>query len=144
MAIIRFFELEMVSWFKQRNKLREMIIELFAKESTAFQSLNIIFCNDAYLLRINRDWLAHDNFTDIISFDLSDNDNVQGEIYISIPRIKENARSLGLSNSTELYRVIFHGCLHLCGYKDKLKKDQDEIRRMEDKYLHLYSLRSST
>ena len=102
-------------------------------------SLSYIFCADEYLLQVNRDFLKHDYYTDIISFDLSkDNKLVDGEIYISIDRVRDNATELGLSFSEELHRVIFHGALHLCGFKDKLPKDIKLMRSKEDHYLSKY------
>ena len=102
-------------------------------------SLLYIFCTDQYLLDINRRYLKHDDFTDIISFELStDPGRVHGEIYISLDRVRENAGALGVSFKEELHRVVFHGALHLCGYKDKLKSDQLVMREMEDRYLNLY------
>jgi probable rRNA maturation factor len=144
MASIHLYELEKTSWFRHRKIMKEAIIQLFRLERVKLGELSIIFCDDAYLLRMNRKYLQHNEYTDIISFDLSADNWVRGELYISIPRIKENAKKLNHSRTLELQRVIFHGCLHLCGYRDKLKQDKAEIRAKEDKYLHLYSIRSST
>ncbi len=87
---------------------------------------------------MNQQWLDHDTFTDIITFDLSDSSMVKGEVYISIDRVKDNARAFERPFREELHRVIFHGALHLCGYKDKSKTQKEEMRRMEQKYLDLY------
>ena len=124
--------------------MKACIHELFSQEGILLGELNIIFCDDEFLLGINREYLQHEDYTDIITFDLSDSSLIKGEIYISIPRIIENAGNLHLPNSLELRRVIFHGCLHLCGYKDKLKPEKEDMKRKEDKYLSLYSSRSST
>ena len=98
-----------------------------------------MFCSDEYLLRINRDYLQHDYYTDIITFDLSEPGGpVQGEIYISVDRVRDNAKELAVSIQKELHRVIFHGVLHLCGYTDKTKQDQARMRALEEKYLDLY------
>ena len=103
------------------------------------EGLLYIFCNDRYLLDINRRYLNHEDFTDIISFDLSSDPTIiHGEIYISVERVRDNATKLGVSFKEELHRVVFHGALHLCGYKDKLKSDQLIMREMEDRYLGLY------
>jgi rRNA maturation RNase YbeY len=105
-------------------------------------SLNIIFCSDEHLLGINRDFLQHDYYTDIITFDLSASSNapLEAELYISVDRVKENATTLGQPFYRELHRVIFHGLLHLLGYKDKQKKDQALMREMEERLLEAYFL----
>ena len=110
---------------KNRRSLKLFIIQLFEKEGKSIKSLDIIFCSDEYLLDINNKHLQHDYYTDIITFDLSDPTStlITGEVYISIDRVKDNALSLHTKFSTELLRVIFHGVLHLCGYKDKTPKD---------------------
>lgn len=104
----------------------------------SLESLNYIFVDDKRLLAINRDYLKHDYYTDIISFDLSAGPSKTGEIYISIDRVKDNARQLGLSFKSELHRVVFHGALHLCGYKDKSARDSKLMRQKEEEYLALY------
>ena len=104
--------------------------------------VSYIFCTDAYLLQINQDFLQHDTFTDIITFDLSENDNhLVAEIYVSVDRIQENASKFEVSYQRELHRVIFHGMLHLCGFKDKSKKDAALMRSMEDASLATYFLK---
>jgi len=103
-------------------------------------SLTYIFCSDDYLLNINRQFLQHNYYTDIISFNLGQrNGPVEGEIYISLDRVKDNARQLHQTYQQELHRVIFHGALHLCGYKDKSVKDIALMRKMEDHYLQRYA-----
>jgi rRNA maturation RNase YbeY len=103
--------------------------------------IDYIFCSDEFLLNINRSFLNHDTFTDIVTFDLSDHPNeIIGEIYISIDRVKENATLHNCSFTTEILRVLFHGSLHLCGYKDKSKKDIIEMRGKEDFYISTYEL----
>jgi len=91
------------------------------------------------LLEINQQFLNHDFYTDIITFDLSEKDSTQAEIYISIDRVKDNAKSLGTSFKSEIHRVIFHGALHLCGYKDKPGVEQVKMRQKEEFYLSKYS-----
>lgn len=101
--------------------------------------LQYIFCSDDYLLQINRQFLHHDYYTDIITFDLTEESHpINAEIYISVDRVRDNAREFGNSLRTELHRVIFHGSLHLCGYKDKNPREQELMRQMEEKYLKLY------
>lgn len=124
---------------QQRTRLKEFIESIFRKENKKLQSLNYIFCTDEELLEINRQYLQHDFYTDIISFELSSKRSpVEGEIYISIDRVKDNARSLHQSFYIELHRVIFHGALHLCGYKDKRKSEIKKMREMETYYLKKY------
>lgn len=102
-------------------------------------SLTYIFCSDKYLLEVNRTYLKHDYYTDIISFDLSgETKSVDGEIYISVDRVVENARKIGVSIKTEIHRVIFHGALHLCGYSDKTKYEKIGMRNKEEEYLDKY------
>lgn len=122
-----------------KTKIKDFIVFLFRKEKTKLSSITYVFCSDDYLLQINRDFLQHDYYTDIITFGLSEPANpVEAEVYISIDRVKENAAGLGNSFRNEMLRVIFHGALHLCGYKDKKKSDQELMRRKEEQYLHLF------
>lgn len=125
--------------FPRRTLAKEVIRDLFRKEKTRLKQLQYIFCSDEYLLQINKEHLKHNYYTDIITFDLSDTpDAVTGEVYISVDRVKDNAQNYEVSFKDELLRVIFHGALHLCGYKDKTEKDQASMRKAEDKYLRLY------
>ncbi|OQP61671.1 rRNA maturation RNase YbeY [Niastella populi] len=125
--------------FSQRTLVKEVIRDLFKKEKTKLEQLQYIFCSDDYLLEINKQHLQHNYYTDIITFDLSEKSNaVIGEIYISVDRVKENARNYSASFKQELLRVIFHGALHLCGHKDKTEKDQVLMRKAEDKYLQYF------
>ena len=121
-----------------RTKLKEFIEFIFRKEKKKLNSVNYIFCTDKKLLEINRQFLHHDYYTDIITFELSDNDSIQAEIYISIDRVRDNAKAVSTSFKSELHRVIFHGALHLCGYKDKKKAEVEIMRKKEDSYLALY------
>lgn len=124
---------------RNRTRLKTFIEAIFKKEKRELQSLNYIFCTDKELLKINRQYLHHDFYTDIISFELSAKGlPVEGEIYISIDRVKDNARLLGERYYKELHRVIFHGALHLCGYRDKSKAEITEMRKRESKYLNKY------
>ena len=137
-AKIQFHSLQPVS-LKERARLKQFIIALFRREKKALAELRFIFCSDPYLLEINRQFLQHDFYTDIITFPLSDpGQPISGEIYISVDRVRENAAAFGSSLQKELHRVIFHGALHLCGYKDKTPGDEKLMRKMEDHYLALY------
>ena len=136
---IHFHFLKGANSFSNRTRLKSFIISLFKKEGVKLEHIDYIFCSDGYLLEINRQHLQHDYYTDIITFGLSaPGQPVNAEIYISIDRVKDNARQFNTAIKEEVHRVIFHGALHLCGYKDKKTKDQELMRKMEDKYLRKY------
>ncbi len=118
--------------------MKKFIESLFKREGRKLGSINYIFCSDKRLLEINQQFLSHDYYTDIITFDLSESDAVLAEIYISIDRVRDNSKTLGSSLKSELHRVIFHGALHLCGYGDKTKKQEEEMRAKENLYLNKY------
>ncbi len=140
MTDIQFFYLQPLPSFRNRNKLKTFLFNQAIKAGRPIDSLNIIFCDDEYLLSINKQFLQHDYYTDIITFDLTPTKKgpIQSEIYISIDRVKENALSHSTSFTLELHRVIFHGLLHLLGYKDKTSKDEKLMRSMEDHLLSEY------
>ena len=121
-----------------RSILKKYIQSVFKKEGKKLDFLNIIFCSDNALLEINQKYLKHDFYTDIITFDLSESEAIRAEIYISIDRVRENSRELGVSFKSELIRVIFHGVLHLCGYNDKTKAEKKKIREKEDHFLNKF------
>jgi probable rRNA maturation factor len=122
-----------------RSRLKLFIAFLFKKEKKRLGEIHYIFCSDEYLLAINRQYLQHDFYTDIITFGLSEPGKpINAEIYISVDRVRENAEAFTNSLKNELHRVIFHGVLHLCGYGDKKKKEEVLMRKMEDRYLRLY------
>lgn len=136
---VYFFFNKKLPSFRNRTRLKKHIESLFRREGKELAQLNYIFCSDGELLKINRQYLGHDYYTDIITFDLSESmSETIGEIYISVDRVKDNAGKLGESVNTELARVIFHGALHLCGHKDKSKADKALMRRKEDGYLQHY------
>jgi len=97
--------------------------------------INLIFCDDEKILEVNKEYLAHDYYTDIITFDYSLNQIISGDLFISIDRVKENADLFSKSFENELMRVVFHGVLHLCGYNDKSEEDILVMRSKEDYYL---------
>jgi probable rRNA maturation factor len=122
-----------------RSVLKKFILSVFKKEKKVLEELNIVFCDDEYLLGLNRQFLHHDFYTDILSFPFSGaKQPLIAEIYISVDRVYDNARNMGSSFREELHRVIFHGVLHFCGYKDKSGRDKAKMRSMEDKYLKAY------
>lgn len=133
-AIYFFFETRVS--LKDRTGIKKLITSVFKKEGVELAGLNYIFCTDKRLLKINQDFLKHDYYTDIITFELSPKGHpIEGEIYISVDRVKENALSLKTSFKKELLRVILHGTLHLCGYKDKTASEIKQIRQKEEFYL---------
>ena len=122
-----------------RTKLKAFINQQCLKEGVHIETLQYVFCSDKFLLDINTRYLNHYFYTDIISFDLSDKrGQLVGDVYISIDRVKENAKTEGQLYIHELLRVIFHGALHFCGYKDKKPADVKRMRSMEDKWLKAY------
>ncbi len=122
--------------FSNKTSLKIFVETIFKKEKKQLGSIRYVFCSDDFLLEINRSSLNHDYYTDIITFDLSDsNQPIESEVYVSLDRIKENAQQQGFSFKDELCRVVFHGALHLCGYKDKRKEDILIMRKKEDYYL---------
>ena len=139
MNTIKFHNKLAINELKNRKRLKEFIPKLCKAEGKRIDTISIIFCSDTDLLEINREFLQHDTFTDIISFDYSEQPGIiSGEIYISVDRVRENARDIGASFQEEIHRVIFHGLLHFCGYKDKLNEEVIEIRAREDFYLRKY------
>ena len=122
-----------------RTALKAFIEKALKKEGLHIETLQYIFCSDKYILGINKSYLQHDYYTDIISFDLSETKGkLIGEVYISIDRVKDNAITHKTSLKEELLRVIFHGALHFCGYKDKKPADIKKMRAQEDKWLKSY------
>ena len=125
--------------FNNKNKIRRLIKKITLEEKKGLSFLNIIFCSDVYLLNINKKHLKHDYYTDVITFDYSEKSkNIEGDIYISVDRVKENATKYKQNKSVELIRTIIHGVLHLSGYTDKTKKEKEIMTTKENKYLSLY------
>jgi rRNA maturation RNase YbeY len=127
---------------RHKRPLKKFIESIFVSEQVALGKVSYVFCSDDYLLRINQQFLNHDYYTDIITFDLRNDpiDPVTGEIYISTERVMDNSKALKTTVSEEILRVMFHGALHLCGYKDKTKSEISRMREREDHYLRLYDL----
>ena len=123
---------------KHRNLLKKFIESIFSNEKKKLETINYIFCTDEKLRTINKNYLNHNYYTDIITFDFSETKNsIIGEVYISVDRVRENALNFQESFKKELQRVVFHGALHLCGYKDK-GKWIPVMRKKEDQYLNKY------
>ena len=139
MPKVRFFFNEVKVSLTNRTALKTSIERLFKKEGKRLQFLNVVFCTDDYLLNINKWFLAHNYYTDIVTFYYSaPKEAVEAELYISVDRIADNAKALNVSIKNELHRVIFHGCLHLCGYGDKSSQQIKKMREREGYYLRLY------
>lgn len=137
---IQYFDVEVSSKLKEKRRLSAFLKELVLQHLDVKKiDITYIFCDDAYLLEKNVQFLNHDTLTDIITFDLSEKDTeLVSEIYISVDRIHENAAKFGITYQTELHRVIFHGALHLCGFKDKKKEDKALMTEMENDCLKKY------
>ena len=129
-----FFENKSVS-LRNRTRLKTFIESLFKREGKKVESVNYIFCSDKRILEINQQFLKHDYYTDIITFDLSESTKITAEIYISLDRVRDNAKTQATTLQSELHRVIFHGALHLCGYGDKTKAEVKVMRGREEMYL---------
>lgn len=131
--------------FRGKKQLKTFVASVFEAEKKEFIALNYIFCSDDYLLGINKSFLQHDYYTDIITFNLAETKKaIEGEIYISLDRVKENAATLEINQKEELLRVLFHGALHLCGYGDKKKSEIILMRKKEDHYLLLFKKNFTT
>ncbi len=123
----------------KRKSIRKMLASIAENHGHIIQNICYIFMSDDELLEINQSHLQHDDYTDIITFDLSDTEaSIDGEIYISVDRIRENAIKFQCSEEDELIRVLSHGVLHLMGYKDKSEKDSQKMRDAENKSIEIY------
>lgn len=138
-SLIHFHFLVSPFYFSDRNKLKVFLTKQLEKEGKRVETINYIFCSDDYLLQINQQFLKHDTLTDIITFEHSPKGHpLLSDIYISIERVKENALVFKTSFKTEIHRVIFHGALHLCGYKDKTSTEKNKMRQAEERWLEQY------
>lgn len=130
---INFFIEEIKFSLHQPKQVKHWLKNIAKEEGYKIKDLNYIFCNDEYLLKINQDYLQHDTYTDIITFDLSEEEqSISGEIYISSERVADNAKKFKTANEDELHRVIVHGLLHLMGYADKNPAEKAGMREKED------------
>ncbi|EKB49213.1 rRNA maturation RNase YbeY [Cecembia lonarensis] len=139
MAIL-FFEEDIRFPLKGKNKYKNWLRKIASDQNRKIKELNYIFCSDEYLYQINVEYLNHKTYTDIITFDnTEDSKTIEGDIFISIERVRENAEIEKIDFEKELLRVMSHGLLHLMGYKDKNQEDQIEMRKMENKSIGLFS-----
>jgi probable rRNA maturation factor len=136
--MIQFCTEDITFSLKEKLKHKAWLNEVAKQEGKKILELSYVFCSDDYLLQINQEYLNHDTLTDIVTFDNSENPKkIEGDIFISIDRVKENGEKLGTSE-TELERVMVHGLLHLLGYKDKKKEDKALMTEKEDFYIKQY------
>lgn len=134
--MIHFF-FENIDKFSLSDRTKDWLINLITNEGKKAGEINYIFCDDEYLLKVNQDFLQHDYYTDVITFDYVKGKTIAGDIFVSLPRISENAETLSKDFNVELHRVLAHGILHLCGYKDKTDDEVKEMRNKEDYYLNI-------
>ncbi|WKS95291.1 rRNA maturation RNase YbeY [Riemerella columbina] len=132
--MIQFF-FENIEAIPLSEDLKVWLKNIIIQENKKLGDINYIFCDDAYLLKINQDYLQHNYYTDIITFDYVRGNTISGDIFVSLPRIAENANSLSKDHNEEFHRVLAHGILHLCGYKDKTEAEVKEMRGKEDFYI---------
>lgn len=138
---INFFSEEINFKPKHTAALRKWVKGVISTEGRILSEVNYIFCTDAYIHSINLEYLKHDTYTDIITFNNSDEENsIESDIFVSIERVKENSEKLSVSFEYELHRVMIHGILHLCGYSDKTPVLKAEMRIKEDACLSLLTL----
>ena len=135
--MIQFF-FEDVEPIEIDTRTTDWLTQLIIQEGKKAGKINYIFKSDEGLLKVNQDFLKHDYYTDVITFDYVKGKTISGDIFVSLPRISDNAKSHQKDFNSELHRVLAHGLLHLCGYKDKTSEDQTEMRNKEDFYLHLF------
>jgi len=131
------FNYEMDFSLDNSDEIIEWLVQAIKNENFKIEMISYIFCSDDYLLNINNKYLKHNTLTDIISFDETIGKIIAGDIFISIDRVQENADIFKVSFNDELHRVMIHGILHFCGYKDKLKEEKRIMRDKEDYYLSL-------
>lgn len=122
---------------KSRTKIKQWIKQVIETKGKKTGNITYIFCDDEYLLEVNKQYLQHDYYTDVITFDYVENDLISGDIFISTDRVRENALAFGSSETEELHRVIIHGALHLLGLKDKSEKEASQMRQAENETLKL-------
>ncbi|MDR0367766.1 MAG: rRNA maturation RNase YbeY [Bacteroidales bacterium] len=122
-----------------KRKIRSWLVWVVAREKKQAGDISCIFCSDNYLLEINREYLSADYLTDVITFDFTKENHISGDIFISVDRVKENAKAYQQRCFQEMLRVIVHGVLHLCQYKDKTEQEQRQMREKEDYYLQKFN-----
>lgn len=134
---VYFFQEDVQYRLRRKKFVRKWIIDSMISENKIPGEISVVFCSDEYLLKMNLDYLQHNAFTDIITFDYSGPTSTDGDLFISIDRVKENSSKFNKHLTDELHRVIIHGILHLCGYDDKTPKKKEIMTRRENLYLDL-------
>jgi len=135
--MISYNNIDITFLFKNKLRIKKWVIDTIKEEGKNISYISYNFCSDKFILELNISSLDHHFYTDIITFELNEkNESIEGDIYISIDRVKENANHLNELFVNELHRVIIHGTLHLCGYKDKSKRDAKIMREKENYYLN--------
>ena len=132
------FNYETAFELPNEDQISTWISAVIQSENKKEGDINYIFCNDEYLLNLNEQYLDHDTLTDIISFDYSVGNELHGDIFISIERVQENAQDFKVTFQEELKRVLVHGVLHYCGYKDKSQQDEQLMRNKEDEKIKMF------
>ena len=122
----------------QEKEYAHWLNRVLLSEGRTTSELDYVFCNDEYLAEINLKYLGHDTYTDIVTFDYSDKGTLKGDVFISIDRVKENAKLFEVTFENELMRVMVHGVLHLVGYKDKTDEDREEMRIRENEKIQMF------
>lgn len=139
MGSIRFFTEDISHKLASPAKTKQWIKSIVEAEGFALGTVSYVLCSDEYLLEMNKQYLDHDYYTDILTFDNSESDTeIEGDIFISLERVRENAAGESVSFDEELLRVLAHGILHLCGYDDHTAGEKEEMRKKEDYYLSLF------
>ena len=133
--VILFFNEDVSFVLRHKQKIRNIIKTIISNNGKCLGEVSYIFCTDEYLYNLNIKYLQHDTYTDVITFDYCEGEYVNGEIYISLERVQENAKRFHVGLNSELYRVIFHAILHLVGYKDKTPNDKHTMTTQENYYL---------
>ncbi len=134
-----YFHTEGVSFvFKNKKAVSSWLSSVVKSFKQEVGTLNFIFCTDEYLLTINKSYLNHNHYTDIITFDYCEENKVSGDLFISIERVKEYSLKNNIEFNNEIHRVIVHGVLHLCGLNDKTEREKEKMRAQENKFLALF------
>ena len=135
------FNYELEFTLENESVIADWLSKVIISENKKEGDINYIFCDDDYLLEINQQYLDHDTLTDIISFDYSVGNELHGDIFISIDRVRENALEFNVSFEDELNRVMVHGVLHYCGFKDKTEEDEKVMRIKEDEKIKMFHVK---
>lgn len=140
MGKISFFYEETNFILPKTKNIKAWLKSIILNDGFQLEQINFIFCSDDYLHSLNLQYLEHDTYTDIITFDYSVENALEGDIYISVDRVNENAQTLGVDFNEEIYRVMAHGILHMMGFKDKSQEEKKQMRQKEDSCLSLLSI----